>query len=397
VHRHLRILATALALCVVLGCTSGDEGGEDADAADTTSTTATTAAVPVDTGTFEPITGGTDEDGDPLPPPVHATVSIVVRGDSTWAPYAGRELTGLDVEAAAAVAMRIRQIDAVLEAAAIDASFEMTYGNAAALCAEHPELFDELEGHGHEVAAHARTKGETFRVVRALDACGVTPATTSGLPAIADPVGAAPTTLESLDAAMAVLSIQDLHTIVGPVRALCQSLGLWAPTNSYGTGADTAPWRSAWVDGEPCGDASGRPIVLIDQLVVAPDGDAERVSPDDLTDLRTPMVQTLGWAADLRYRTAEELPAPGMLTWGMTLRLDDLIAPVPDPEDDDESSSETTETTEATAPPDPRTAPLGDETLIALGEWFAEWQPDVDEGRLAWLTPSAIAETLRGT
>lgn len=401
-HRRLRVLVAALvALGVVAGCSSGDEG--DGSTADTTVPSTTTTVAPVDTGTFEPITGGTDEDGDPLPPPVHATVSVVVRGDTTWAPYAGRELTGLDTEAAAAVAMRIRQLDGVLNTAGVDASFEMSYGNAAALCAEHPELFDELDANGHEVAAHARTKGETFRVVRALAECEVVPVTTSGLPAIADPVGAATTTLESLDAAMGVLSIQDLHTIVGPVRALCQSLGLWAPTNNYGTGADTAPWRSAWVDDQPCTDSAGRPIVLIDQLVIAPDDDSGRIEPDSLGDVRTRMVQTLGWAADLRYRTPEELPAPGMLTWGMTMRLDDLIAPVPDPDDEDdddsadEESIDTTSTTEATVPPDPRTAPLGEETLVALGEWFAEWQPDVDEGRLLWLTPSATAAILRGT
>lgn len=390
-RRLATVLATLVALTLVAGCSSDDGGAEPAP-------TTTTAPRPEYTSTFEPITGGTDEDGAPLPPPVHATVSIVVRGATTWAPYAGQELTGLDAEAAAAVAMRIRQIDQVLGASGVAASFELSYGNASALCAQHPELFAELESHGHEVAAHARTKGETFRVMRVLAPCDVEPTTTSGLPAIADPVGAAPTTVDSLVDAMAVLSIQDLHTIVGPVRSLCESLGLWSPTNSYGTGADTAPWRSMWVEGQPCNDAPGRPMILIDQLVLAPDEGEERLDPEAFADIRPRMVQTLGWAADLRYRSAEELPAPGMLTWGMTMRLDDLIAPPYDPEaDDDDEATTTTETTEAPVPVDPRTAPLGEATLTALGEWFAEWQPAVDDGRLLWLTPSATAAILRGS
>jgi len=383
-----------VALALVPGCSSND--GSDAETADPATTT-TTAALPI--STFEPITGGTDEDGDPLPPPLHATVSVVVRGATTWAPYAGPDLTGLDVEATAAVAMRIRQVDEVFNNVGVDASFELTYGNAAALCSEHPDLFGELDLHGHEIAAHARTKGEVFRVVRAFAPCGIEPVTTSGLPGIADPVGAEATTLESLNSAMAVLSIQDLHTIVGPVRDLCESLGLWAPTNSYGTGADTAPWRSMWREGEPCTDGPGRPIVLIDQLVVGPDEGEERLDVGAFSNASTRLDQALGWAADHRYRTPEELPAPGMFTWGMTMRLDDLIAPIPDPdaETDEDASSETTVTTEAVVPPDPRTAPLGEETLVALGEWFAAFQPDVDAGRLVWLTPSATAAILRGT
>jgi hypothetical protein len=397
VQRRLLVsFAAIVALALVPACSSDDEGG---GATATPETTTTTAAPPI--STFEPITGGTDEDGDPLPPPVHATVSVMVRGATTWAPYAGPDLTGLDVDAVAAVAMRIRQIDEVFNAVGVDASFELTYGNAAALCSEHPDVFDELDLHGHEIAAHARTKGEAFRVARAFAQCGIEPVTTSGLTGIADPVGAEPTTLESLESAMAVLSIQDLHTIVGPVRALCESLGLWAPTNSYGTGADTAPWRSMWRDGQPCNDGPGRPMILIDQLPVVPDEGEERLDVDAFSDATTRMDQTLGWAADHRYRTPEELPAPGMFTWGMTFRLDDLIAPVPDPEDEDETdedvTTETTETTEAEVPPDPRTAPLGEETLVALGEWFVAFQPDVDAGRLIWLTPSATAAILRGT
>lgn len=394
-------LAAALAaLVLVAGCSSGD--GDDESAPETVPSTTTTAPP---TSTFEPITGGTDADGDPLPPPVHATVSIVVRGDTTWAPYAGQELTGLDTEAAAAVAMRIRQMDDVLNNADVDASFELTYGNAAALCSEHPDLLEELALHGHEIGAHARTKGETFRLIRALAPCGIEPTTASGLAGIADPVGAATTTVDSLDDAMAVLSIQDLHTIVGPVRSLCESLGLWAPTNVYGTGADTAPWRSAWVDGQACTDAAGRPMILIDQLPIVPDTDEERLGIDAFSSARTRLDQTLGWAADHRYRAPEELPAPGMFTWGITMRLDDLIAPVPGPDDgeedeenqDDASGEVTSETTATTLPLDPRTAPLGEETLVALGEWFAQWQPDVVDGRLIWLTPTATAAILRGT
>lgn len=393
------LVALLLTAAALTGCSSDDADDEGENAAPDATTTSTTMPM----STFTPITGGTDEDGDPLPPPVHASVSVVVLGDTTWSPYAGIELTGLDTEAAAAVAMRVRQIDEALTTAGIDGSFEFSYGNAAALCDQDPDIFDELELHGHEVSAHARTKGETFRVVRALDLCGISPTTVSGLAAIADPVGTDTTTLDTLDDAMAVLSIQDLHSVVGPVRSLCQSLGLWAPTNNYGTGADTAPWRSAWRDGEPCADAGDRPIVMIDQLPVAPGQDEERLGPDSFSNARTRMTQTLGWAADLRYRSADELPAPGMLTWGLTMRLDDLIAPVPDETDETDDEASADETTDTTAeivagpPPDPRTAPLGAETLTAMTEWFAEWQPDVDQGRLVWLTPRSIAETLRGT
>ena len=401
VHRFpTRGAAALVALTLLAGCSSDDEPTDDPAAAGSTTTTTIAAS------SFQPITGGTDAEGDPLPPPLHATVSIVVRGDSTWAPYAGQELTGLDVEAAAAVAVRIRQIDELLVAAGVDASFELTYGNAAALCSEDPGIFDELALHGHEVAAHARTRAETFRVERALGECGIVPATVSGLPAIADPVGVAPLTVESLGEAMAILSIQDLHNVVGPVRALCSALGLWAPTNNYGTGADTAPWRSAWRDGAPCEDQSGRPIVLIDQLPVVPDQDEVRLEPDAFEGAATRLNQALGWAADLRYRAPEELPSPGMLTWGVTMRLDDLITPDPDPEDDEEGGDEegdgdTSSTTATTLTPpvpvDPRTAPLDAATLAALGEWFAQWQPEVEGGQLLWVTPSWIGETLRGT
>lgn len=394
--RLVPLLAAVLAVVLVAGC-SGDDAAGDDDAAPVAETTTTTTTVP--SSTFEPITGGTDDDGDPLPPPVHASVSIVVAGDTSWAPYAGRELTSLDEEAAAAIAIRIRQLDPVLSGHGVPASFELTYGTAAALCRTAPELFDELTEHGHEVSAHPTTKGETFRVVRALGECGIVPGTASGLPDVADPVGAAPTTVASLNDAFAVLSVQDLHRVVGPVRALCESLGLWAPSNNYGTGADTAPWRSGWRDGAPCEDAPNRPIVAVDQFPLAPDAD-ELVGPESLAAARTRMVQTLGWAADLRYRSAEELPAPGMLTWGMTMHLDDLVAPPEDPDDGaaDGGSSTTTvpgEEATTTVPIDPRTAPLGEETLTLLGEWFAEWQAQVDDGRLIWLTPREIAAILQ--
>lgn len=407
--RLLAVVGAVLAVALVAGCSSDDPPDAGASPSDDQPATTTTT---VATSSFEPITGGTDDDGEPLPPPVHATVSIVVAGDSTWAPYAGRELTSLDEEAADAIVSRLRQVDATLSAHDVPASIELTYGAASAVCEVAPELFEELADHGHEISTHATTKGETFRVVRALGECGVVPGTASGLPEIADPVGVDTTTVASLGDAFAVLSVQDLHRVVGPVRALCESLGLWTPENNYGTGADTAPWRSAWRDGAPCEDSPARPIVVIDQFPLAPGAD-EVVGEGSLEAARTRMVQTLGWAADLRYRSADELPAPGMLTWGLTMRLDDLVAaPGSDSDadgadddgaDDDEADEgevdDTTTTSVAdgstTTTVDARTAPLGEATLTMLGDWFAEWQPQVDDGRLRWLTPREIAAILQ--
>ena len=378
------------------GC-SGGEGDTGGAAAVTTSTTAPTV---VTSPPFVPIPGGTGDDGEPLPPPVHAVFSVVVRGDTSWAPYASRELTGLDEEAAAAVGQRLRQLDAVLAEAGVPASIELAYGTAAALCEVDPEVLDLLESHGHVIGMHARTNGETFRVLRALASCERRPDTASGLPWIADPVGPDPTTSTTLDDAMAVLNLHGIGQVVGAVSPTCEALGLAGHTNEYGTGAFTAPWRSAWFEGNACADSPAGRIVVVDQVEAAVGQGDERLDAGALGAVDTRMDQTLGWAADQRYDEPEELPAPGFLTWGVTLRLDDLLAPTPqegEGEGSDEEDATTTTTVEGEEPPvvDPRVAPLSEETLAALAALLAEWQPAVDDDRLVWMTPAAVGELLR--
>jgi hypothetical protein len=394
----LRTVALAAVLALLAGC-SGDDAADDDAGAATTTTTAPAPTV-VTSPPFVPIPGGTDDAGDPLPPPVHAVFSVVVRGDASWSPYASRELTGLDAEAADAIGARLRQIDAVLTTAAIPASIELSYGAAAALCETDPEVLDLLESHGHVIAMHARTNGETFRALRALDDCDRVPATTSGLPWLADPVGPEPTTADSLYDAMAVLSLHGIGQIVGAVSPMCESLGLAGHTNEYGTGAFTAPWRSAWVDGNACADSPAGRIVVVDQVALAPGDGDERVDAASLAAVDARMTQTLGWASDQRYDEPEELPAPGFLTWGVTVRLDDLIAPTPDPEAEGDETADGAEgtTTTTTVEPvvvDPRVAPLSEETLAALAALLTEWQPAADDGRLIWLTPEAVGLLLR--
>ncbi|MBK5222694.1 MAG: hypothetical protein JJE52_07430 [Acidimicrobiia bacterium] len=397
----------SLALAAVLALVAGCSGGDDDPAADPQPTSTTTA-----TPTFEPapafipIAGGTDDDGEPLPPPIHATFSVVVRGDTSWFPYAGRELQGLDVAATEAIAGGLRQIDVLLDGADIAASIELAYGPAAAICAEHPDLLDTLTDAGHVIGVNVITNGESFRAVSALEPCGIVPRTISGLAAMADPVGPAGPTVESFIDAMAIISIQDFAHVVGPVSWRCRELGLSEPSNEYGTGAETAPWRSAWTDGNPCADSPRGQIVMIDQTPLPPGEEVAGVDLDAIDAIRTRMTQTLGWAADMRFRDPAELPAPGFLTWGVTVRLDDLIAPTDTGEDEDGAGTTTTALDEtgievddedaADAPAlDLRTAPLDVDTLAALGELLAEWAEPVADGRVVWVTPEAVAEILR--
>lgn len=398
-------VAVALAGALLAGCSDGDD---DAPAAATTTSTTTAPSVTVSTSpAFVPIPGGEDDDGDPLPPPVHAVFSVVVRGDTSWAPYASRELTGLDVEATAAIGDRLRQIDDLLAEAGIPASIELAYGPAAALCAEDPDLLERLESHGHVIGMHARTNGETFRALRALDACGRTPTTASGVASMADPVGPEPTTVDSFFDALAVLDVHGTSQIVGALSPTCESLGLGGHTNEYGTGAFTAPWRSAWFDGNPCADSPAGEIVAVDQVPLQPGDGDERVDADAVARVDSRLTQTLGWAASFRFEEPEALPVPGMLTWGVTVRLDDLLAPTAGPDDestDDESAGDETgddetaddETDGAEVEDvDPRVAPLSEEVLTSLRELLAERQADVDAGRIRWMTPDEVGLLLR--
>lgn len=390
-----------LALALATSCGGGGGDEEDASGPSTSAPpAATTSTVPA----FIPVPGGTDEDDDPLPPPVHAVFSVVVRGDTSWAPYASRELTGLDVEAAEATAARIRQLEAVLTDAGIDASIELAYGPAAALCEVDPELLDQLERRGHVIGFHARTLGESFRAVRALDGCGRTATTASGLASMADPVGPDPTTPETLFDAVAVLDVHGIVQVVGALSPLCEGLGLSGHTNEYGTGAFTAPWRSAWFDGNACADSPAGEIVMVDQVPLAPEEGATRVDTSALDRVDTRRTQTLGWAASHRYEDPADLPAPGMLTWGVTVRLDDLLPEPPAPEDTDEDDDEGDGTEgdddaeQAPEPPvDLRVAPLSTEVLDALAQLLEEWAPAVEDGRVTWVTPEGITALLRPT
>lgn len=396
-------LVAPLLVAILLGACSGGDGDGDASPTESTRPVATTSTVPA----FVPIPGGTDEDDDPLPPPVHAAFSVVVRGEASWSPYATRELTGLDAEAADALAGRIRQIEPILHDAGISASFELAYGPAAALCERDPDLLDRLEERGHVIGLHARTLGESFRAVRALGECGRTATTASGLDAMADPVGPEPTSPDGLYDAMAVLDVHGIEQVVGRVSPTCEGLGLAGHTNEYGTGAFTAPWRSAWFDGNACADSPAGEIVVIDQVPLAPSEGAERVDVSVLEGVDSRYTQALGWAADHRYDEPEELPAPGMFTWGVTVRLDDLLPPTPtqdDADDEDADGEGATDDTgaesegeeeEPEAPIDPRTAPLSTETLDALAALLAEWVVDAEEERVVWMTPPEIAQLLR--
>ncbi|QGG94617.1 hypothetical protein [Actinomarinicola tropica] len=394
-----RLVALALVVGLVAGCSSGDDGEPDAGPSTTRPEVTTSTAPP-----FVPVTAGTDEEGDPLPPPVHAVFSVVVRGDTSWSPYASRELTGLDAEAADAVVGRVRQIEQVLRDAGVVASFELAYGAVAAICERAPELLDELESRGHAIGLHARTLGESFRAVRSLEeGCGRTTTIASGLPAMADPVGPDPTTAETLFDAVAVLDVHGIDQVVGEISPLCEGLGLAGHTNEYGTDAFTAPWRSAWFDGNACIDSPAGEIVLVDQVALTPAQGAVRVGPDAVDQLASPFTQTLGWAADHRYDEPEEYPAPGVFTWGVTVRLDDLLPEPPDPEAEAETEGTDPEIEgtdpetedEAAPPPDPRVAPLSTEVLTALAELLEEWREALDDGRVTWVLPADIAAILR--
>jgi hypothetical protein len=390
-RRLVIVAATALALVLLVWACEPDREGAGHETTE-----------PVDSGqtaddrpeppAFVPIPGGTNEEGQPEPPPIHATFSVVVRGATSWEPFAGPELNSLDEDAARAVTIRLRQLDPLLRELGIPASIELAYGPAAALCSLDPGLLDALEANGHRIGIHARSRGEAFRAHAALGDCGRVPTTVSGLASMSDPVGPGTPTRQTLVDAMAVLSVLDLHQVVGRVSPVCTDLGLAAPTHQYGTGAFTAPWRSGWADGNPCADLPQGRIVVIDQNQLAPSEAGGRVDADALSVLGARTDQTLAYALDLRFAELGDLPAPGVITWGLTVRLDHLIAPPPDVVDDEGE----TPLEPAAEPIDPRTAPLSEDTLAALRALAEErWLPNVERGRLRWMLPDDIALIIR--
>ncbi|MGY6500860.1 MAG: hypothetical protein ACXIVQ_08235 [Acidimicrobiales bacterium] len=417
------LAATVVALVLVVwSCTATDGDGGDEDAAPTTTVPADdTPAGPEPPPAFVPITGGTNEDGQPEPPPVHATWSVVVRASTSWAPYAGPELTGLDDDAAAAIAARLRQLDTVLVEAGVPASIELAYGPATALCRTDPGVLDELEDSGHRIGFYARSNGEAFRAARALSECGRSATTASGLGAMSDPAGPVAPSPQSVVDATSMLAVLEVRQVVGTLTPVCVDTGLAQPAHNYGTGAFTAPWRSGWTEGAPCTDLVTGQVVMIDQTRLSPTEDTGRVGPAGFDALSTRADQTLAWALDQRFAEPENLPAPGVISWGVVVWLDDLIAPEPavgdvgdtsgdetdggtagEDADGDTGSDDATDDGEAPPPTDDqpvadpsRTAPLGDETLTALRELFASWQPSVESGRLRWMLPDDIAEIIR--
>jgi hypothetical protein len=452
-RRRLLLVAVVLLVLVVITWACGAAGdGADGDQAATTAPAGGDDPEPEPGDAppaFVPILGGTDEEGQALPPPVHAVFSVVVRAGNSWSPYTGPELTGLDLEAAETVAARLRRLDALLREAGIPASIELAYGPAAALCEVDPGLFDELEAGGHRIGLHARTLGEAFRAHEALEECGIRPTTASGLAAMADPAGEAGVSDASMIEAMGVLSVLDQHQVVGPMVGACTESGLAAPAHGYGTGAFTAPWRSAWVDANPCADVASGRIVLIDQAPFVPTDGADRIGPGALSVLGNRTGQTLAFAADLRFAQPEQLPHPGVISWGVSLRLNDLLPEQPEPAEgidglegvdgvdgvegegpgDDESQEpgddegqeldgdgdgdgdgtegDGTEgdgpeglevADDEIAPPgiDTRTSPLSEETLAELLLFIEErWRPAMEDGRLVWMLPDDLAVLLR--
>lgn len=342
---------------------------------------------------FVPVTGGTNEEGQPEPPPVHALFSVVVRDGTSWHPYSGAELAAVDVDAARAIGTRLRQLDALLGGLGVPASIELAYGPAAALCEVDPDVFDELEASGHRIGIHVRSNGEVFRAHEALAACGRRPTTVSGLAHMADPLGPGGPSPDSLNESMGVLSVLDLLQVVGRVSPVCVELGLAEATHGYGTGSFTAPWRSGWTEGNACEDLPRGRIVIVDQTALAPIEGAQRIDASALSVLASRTDQMLGYALDHRFAEADELPHPGVITWGVTVRLHHLIAPEPDPEGD--------EAGEGGAVPvepeiDPRVARLSETTLAELRVLIEErWLPSMEQDRLLWMLPDDLALILR--
>lgn len=413
----IALAATLLAVVLVLwSCATGgdDDGGDDGSSPGPTTTEAgeDVPPGPEPPPAFVPITGGTDDDGQPQPPPIHATWSVVVRGDTSWAPYAGPELTGLDEEEAAAIAGRLRQLDAVLVEAGVPAGIELAYGPAAALCQVDPDLLDQLEDNGHRIGLYARSNGEAFRAASALADCGREATTASGLGAMSDPIGPDPPTAQTVIDATSMLAVLDIRQVVGSLSAVCGDTGLAEPAHGYGTGAFTAPWRSGWTDDRPCTDLVTGRIVMIDQTRLRPTEGQERIDADAVSALSAQADQAFAWALDHRFAEPEALPAPGVITWGVVVWLDDLIAPAPETDEDGEPvegdggedapppEGEDTPPEGEDTPPvegedEARTAPLGDETLTLLRELFETWQPAVESERLVWMLPDDVAEIIR--
>lgn len=418
-----RPLATLVAVVLAAAaCSSGGvdvgDGPADPPGPPTTSTSLDVGEVP-----DLPVVGGTDDDGQPLPPPVHAGVSIVVAGPATWWPYADPDRDDVRADDLGSLTSALARVSSVLAQLDVPATFHLSSGVAAALCERDPGVLDAVERAGHGLGGWADTPADLFAVRDDLAACGRGLGPVAGLDRLARRSDG--TLLpELLTDSLNVLALLGATEVVGAVSAPCLELGLAEPTHAYGTGALTAPWRSAWAVGQPCADAADGRLVLVDHTPFAPLGAAAGGSDDELDPAAADALagradQVLGYAADLRYRSPEELPAPGLVTWGVTARLDQLAplwSPVPPPEaeaetgdeaeagDDDPTTSstapDTTTTTEAPAEEgegtDDDSEPPFD-PVLALAEVLGALRPAVDEGRLVWVRPEWVGAALRGT
>lgn len=405
------VLAILLGACTTNGSdtnASNRSGTENSNVKnETTSQTANGGTPSTDDGTFNglpvpalPIIGDFDETDQPEPPPLHAVFSVVVRYETSWAPYYGADMIDFDETGVASMVAQLAQIDAALATYDIPASFELAYGPANLLCMAHPDLLKTLVSHGHSIGVNARTNGEVFRATEALSACDITPQTLSGLAQMADPPGPSEATTASLANAISIASINDFGQVTGVVSPTCEALALASPTNRYGAGAFTAPWRSGWTDSNACSDKRSGSVVVIDQVALAPDADESRITPGQYANVERFLTQALGWAADHRYREPSELPAPGIFSWGLTVRLADLVdTPVSDEEQSQNEPDSTTTTTlvadmPTPAAPHPPTR-LNTDALNSLSELLTGFEPQVESGELAWVPPGWIGATLR--
>jgi len=400
------------ALAVVAGLAAGCGGdgdpapgpGTDAAGAGSTTTGAptpeppTTEAAPL--GEL-PIAGGTDAEGQPLPPPLHAVASLVVSRDQPWWPYLADDLVELDGAATAGLVAELRAAVAPFTAARIPVGIELGLGPAAAICATDPALLDDLEAAGHVVGGHAERLADILRLGDTLDRCGRALGTVSGFGALVAPSGRTPDRGTAVDA-MQILAVQDVHQLTGAVSPACEALGLAAPTHAYGTGADTAPWRSAWSTGNPCADRADARIVVVDQATLAPIGAAlggsDRIDAAAAATIAGQAEQALAYCADLRYRTPEELPAPGIVTWGFTVRLTDLFpAPAAEPPPEPDDAVDTTDPADGArdAEPDPDAPAADADPLTLLTELLAALGEPAADGRLVWTTAERVGATLR--
>lgn len=403
--RPRRRLVAALVALVALAAGACASGGVDDEPAGPAAGPTTTTTVDVGPVPDLPVVGGTDADGQPLPPPVHAGVSIVVAGPTGWWPWADPDRDDV-TDDLGSLTSALARVSSVLAQLDVAASFHLSSGVAAALCEHDAGVLDALERAGHVIGATAATPAGLFQARDDLAACGRALGPVAGLDALArraDGTLRADLLVDTLNVA-ALLGVTE---VVGAASAPCVELGRAEPTHAYGTGALTAPWRSGWADGRPCADAPDARLVIVDHTAFAPIGAAAGGSDDQLDPAAAAALagraeQVLAYAADLRYRPPAELPAPGLVTWGVTARLDQL-APLWSPEPPPSDATTTTAavagadtSTTTTGPPEPEADPEPPfDPVLALAEVLGDLRPAVETGRLVWVRPAWVGATLR--